>query len=236
MSLSLAATATTPGTSPCSVARENNASRLAMVCMSASSIPVFGSWLKRIMALCRPLVQRVLRRPAGKLRLAQEDHMSASVHSGMGANPFEGGVAFRVWAPFADKVCVAGTFNDWKDCATALTSEGNGFWSTDFGAARIGHQYKFVLRGKLIKDKLWKNDPYARSLTNSAGNSIIAEADFDWTAASYRTPAWNEMVIYELHVGSFLFDRTNRGGRGDFDTVITKLGYLVDLGVNVIQL
>jgi 1,4-alpha-glucan branching enzyme len=162
--------------------------------------------------------------------------MSASVHSGMGANPFEGGVAFRVWAPFADKVCVAGTFNDWKDSATALTSEGNGFWSTDFGAARIGHQYKFVLRGKLIKDKLWKNDPYARSLTNSAGNSIIAEADFDWTAASYRTPAWNEMVIYELHVGSFLFDRTNRGGRGDFDTVITKLGYLIDLGVNVIQL
>src|SRR4051794_37586981 len=144
--------------------------------------------------------------------------MIASVHSGMGANPFEGGVTFRVWAPFADKVCVAGTFNDWKDSATALTSEGNGFWSTDFGAARIGHQYKFVLRGKLIKDKLWKNDPYARSLTNSAGNSIIAEADFDWTAASYRTPAWNEMVIYELHVGSFLFDRTNRGGRGDFDT------------------
>src|SRR5436309_15311382 len=122
MSLLLAATATTPGTSPCSVARENNASRLAMVCMSASSIPVFGSWLKGIMALCRPLVQRVLRRPAGMdqifrqciVAVGSEDHMSASVHSGMGANPFEGGVAFRVWAPFADKVCVAGTFNDWK--------------------------------------------------------------------------------------------------------------------------
>jgi 1,4-alpha-glucan branching enzyme len=158
------------------------------------------------------------------------------MHPGMGANPFEGGVAFRVWAPFADQVCVAGTFNDWNDSATPLTSEGNGVWSTDAGAARTGDQYKFVLRGKFIEDKLFKNDPYARSLTNSVGNSIVAEADFSWTSADYRTPAWNEMVIYELHVGSFLFDPTNRGGRGDFDTVITKLDYLADLGVNVIQL
>jgi 1,4-alpha-glucan branching enzyme len=162
--------------------------------------------------------------------------MSASNHSGMGANPFNGGVAFRVWAPFADAVCVAGTFNDWNEGATALTSEGNGFWSTDVGGARIGQEYKFVLRGKFIRDTLWKNDPYARSLTNSAGNSIIAETDFDWTGAGYRTPAWNEMVIYELHVGSFLFDPANRGGRGDFDTVITKLDYLGDLGINAIQL
>jgi 1,4-alpha-glucan branching enzyme len=162
--------------------------------------------------------------------------LGASIHPGMGANPFDGGVGFRVWAPFADRVCVAGTFNDWNDSATPLTSEGNGVWSTDVGAARIGDQYKFVLRGKFIDDKLLKNDPYARSLTNSVGNSIVAEADFDWTNAGYRTPAWNEMVIYELHVGSFLFDPTNRGGRGDFDTVITKLDYLVDLGVNVIQL
>jgi 1,4-alpha-glucan branching enzyme len=154
----------------------------------------------------------------------------------MGANPFNGGVSFRVWAPFADKVSVAGTFNAWNDSATPLTSEGNGFWSADVAAARIGHEYKFVLRGKFIQDKLWKNDPYARSLTNSVGNSIVAEADFDWTSADYRTPAWNEVVIYELHVGSFLFDPTNRGGRGDFDTVITKLDYLSDLGVNAIQL
>jgi len=162
--------------------------------------------------------------------------MAVSAHPGMGANPFNGGVSFRVWAPFADKVCVAGTFNQWSDSATALTSEANGFWSTDVSRAAIGDQYKFVLRGKFINGKAWKNDPYARSLTNSAGNSIIAETDFDWTRADYRTPAWNEMVIYELHVGSFLFSQTNRIKRGDFDTVIGKLDYLVDLGVNVIQL
>ncbi|MDX1925878.1 MAG: hypothetical protein SFV81_05140 [Pirellulaceae bacterium] len=34
-------------------------------------------------------------------------------HSGMGAIPHSSGVAFRVWAPFANAVSVVGTFNDW---------------------------------------------------------------------------------------------------------------------------
>ena len=43
------------------------------------------------------------------------------------------------------------------------------------------------------------------------------------------------MVIYELHVGSFLFDPGSSNGRGDFNTVIGKLAYLADLGINTIQ-
>ena len=43
-------------------------------------------------------------------------------------------------------------------------------------------------------------------------------------------------MIYELHVGSFQFDLASRSGRGDFNTVVNKLSYLQDLGVNAIQL
>ena len=39
--------------------------------------------------------------------------MKASL-SGMGAVPYDGGATFRVWAPFASKVSVAGTFNAWR--------------------------------------------------------------------------------------------------------------------------
>src|SRR6267143_6083692 len=81
---------------------------------------------------------------------------------------------------------------------------------------------------------LWKNDPYACSLTSSVGNSIVADPDYAWTSAGYSTPPWNEMIIYELHVGTFLLDAANRR-RGNFDTVIGKLDYLADLGVNAIQ-
>ena len=52
---------------------------------------------------------------------------------------------------------------------------------------------------------------------------------------NYSTPNWDAMVIYELHVGSFLFDPVSPGRRGTFNTVISKLPYLVDLGINVIH-
>ena len=162
--------------------------------------------------------------------------MRASVRPGMGAIPYPGGVTFRVWAPFASGVAVAGSFNGWAIGAAAMASEGNGYWSLDIDGAAIGDEYKFVIDNPAIGASLWKNDPYARSMTNSMGNSIVAETQFVWQSQGYSTPPWNELVIYELHVGSFQFDPGSHNGRGDFDTVIGKLGYLQDLGINAIQL
>jgi 1,4-alpha-glucan branching enzyme len=162
--------------------------------------------------------------------------LAQSTQPGMGALPFASGVAFRVWAPFARSVSVAGNFNNWSMTAAPLTNEDNGYWSTDVAGAKIGDQYKFVLTSPFASAPLWKNDPYARAVTQSNGNSIIADPDFVWHSTGYSSPSWNELVIYELHVGSFRFDPASRNGRGDFDTVIRSLDYLVDLGVNAIQL
>jgi len=85
--------------------------------------------------------------------------MTASVRPGMGALPYAGGTTFRVWAPFAKSVCVAGTFNSWHMTANPLTHEGNGYWSADIPEARVGDQYKFVLTSPFRNDPLWKNDP-----------------------------------------------------------------------------
>jgi 1,4-alpha-glucan branching enzyme len=160
--------------------------------------------------------------------------MAASLRPGMGAVPFPGGVTFRVWAPFATDVAVAGSFNDWDGAPLSL--EGNGYWSCDVEDAASGEQYKFVITNPVLDAPLWKNDPYARSMTNSVGNSIIAETAFAWQSCNYSTPPWNELVIYELHVGSFAFSPKTHNGRGDFQTVIGKLDYLQDLGINAIQL
>lgn len=161
---------------------------------------------------------------------------AASQRPGMGAIPYAGGVTFRVWAPFASNVVVAGGFNGWNTEAAGMAREGDGYWSVDVPGAALGDQYKFVITSSVTGATDWKADPYARAMTNSEGNCIVATADFAWQAQGYSTPAWNEMVIYELHVGSFAFDPGNPGGHGDFDGVIDKLGYLRDLGVNVIQL
>ena len=160
--------------------------------------------------------------------------MAASTHPGMGAVVYPGGVAFRVWAPFASGVCVAGSFNGWSATAAPLAGEGHGTWSTDVPGAVAGDQYKFVITNPALPAPLWKNDPYARSLTSSVGNGIVVDPGYAWSSVGYSTPPWNEMIVYELHVGSFCFD-TARGRRGNFETVIGKLDYLADLGVNVVQ-
>lgn len=116
----------------------------------------------------------------------------------MGAILHPLGVTFRVWTPFADSVAVAGDFNGWATDADPLVNDGDGYWSADVPAARAGSEYKFVVRRGA--EVLWRNDPYARAVTSSAGNSIVCDPSFDWGEAPYRTPAWNELVLYELHV------------------------------------
>ena len=60
-----------------------------------------------------------------------------SKHAGMGAIVYSSGVAFRVWAPNAQRVFVSGTFNGWSPDATPLVNERNGFWSADVPGARL---------------------------------------------------------------------------------------------------
>lgn len=154
-----------------------------------------------------------------------------SAHAGMGAIPYPDGTAFRVWAPHANKVYVAGTFNDWSETANPLASEDNGYWSGDVPGAKAGDQYRYlILNGE---QKLWRIDPYAREVTSSVGNSIIHNPDYDWEAVDFQMPVWNELVIYEMHIGTF-YDEPG-GGPGNLHSTIEKLPYLKDLGINAIQ-
>lgn len=156
--------------------------------------------------------------------------MSASDRPGMGAVPFPDGVSFRVWAPNAASVAVAGDFNGWSRNADPLTHESGGYWSCFAGFARVGHRYKFVIHNPDRGD-LWKNDPYARSLEHEETNSVIAEAGFTFQVQNFRPPEMNELLIYEMHIGTFNAEL----GPGSFDTAIDKLDHVRDLGFNAVE-
>jgi len=151
---------------------------------------------------------------------------------GMGTILYDGGVAFRVWAPFASSVFAAGTFNQWDAAANPFASEGNGYWSVDVPGAKIGDEYQFVIHNGA--QLLWHKNPYASEVVNSSGNAIIHDPNFDWTGDAFTMPPWNELVIYEMHVGTFNDVRDH--GPGRFDDVIPKLPYLRELGVNAIEI
>jgi 1,4-alpha-glucan branching enzyme len=163
--------------------------------------------------------------------------MAISAHSGMGARTYPGGVSFRVWAPFAASVAVAGEFNGWSAAANPLTSDGNGYWSADVAGAAAGQPYKYVI---VNGSTFWRNDPYAEEIKQGVDpasteqlTSVIYDPGDD-AGDDFRIAHWNELVIYELHIGTFNEQPTDPSGT--FQEATTKLDYLRDLGINAIEI
>jgi 1,4-alpha-glucan branching enzyme len=152
---------------------------------------------------------------------------------GMGATSHAGGVAFRVWAPNAQRVSVIGSFNDWDGDKHPLQAEENGSWYADVAEARVGDQYRYLLT--TAKGEFKRIDPYAREVTNSVGNAIVHDPRFDWEGDDFHLAPWNELVIYELHVGTFNVEEDDNQP-GKFGAVAARLGHLKKLGVNAIQI
>ena len=155
------------------------------------------------------------------------------VLDGMGSIVDSAGAGFRVWAPHANEVTVTGGFNGWADEANPLVSEGNGYWYGYVEGAKPGDEYKYrIVNGEQVLHRI---DPYAYQVTNSVGNAVIYDhSAFDWQNDAFVCPPHNDLVIYELHVGSFAPEK--EGQVGTFDEVQANLAHFRSLGVSAIQL
>lgn len=63
---------------------------------------------------------------------------------------------FKLVAPDAEAVAVAGTFNDWDSSGTPLQKDPNGTWRTRLVLASGRYEYRFVVDGHQ-----WVSDPAA---------------------------------------------------------------------------
>ncbi len=164
---------------------------------------------------------------------ARSPRPAPSARPGMGAWPYDGGVTFRVWAPNATAVAVTGTFDAWDPTQHPLVAEDGGTWSVDVPGAKDGDEYRFLVHNG--EQEMWRIDPRARRLTSSVGNAIVYDPDgFDWGDQDFQQPHWNDLVIYELHVGTF--SQGMHGQPGTLEGVRKRLPYLRELGVGAIQL
>ena len=152
---------------------------------------------------------------------------------GMGSILHEQGVAFRVWAPNAEQVSVIASFNNWEGGKHPMEDEGNGYWYLNVAEARVKDQYRFLL--STPKGDFRRIDPYAREVTNSVGNAIVHDPSFNWQGDDFQMASWNELIIYELHVGTFN-DEENPNRPSKFPSVSARLEYLQKLGVNAIEI
>ena len=162
-----------------------------------------------------------------------------SVHAGMGANVYEegpaggAGTSFRVWAPNATAVHLTGDFNGWSGVSAPMAADAAGNYSLDVRGLGHGAPYQFIITNG--SDMYWKNDPRAREVTSSVGHSVVQDPELvHGDDPGFQMPPWNELVIYELHVGTF--NDLAGGAPGNFASAEAMLPYLADLGVNAIEL
>lgn len=153
-------------------------------------------------------------------------HLGSIVHAN--------GVDFCVWAPFAKDVALLQWLEfEWGE--TPMESGGNGYWFIKDVKAEAGQMYKYRIT-TADGEKLDRNDPYARQLTDSDnGSSVIVAHDFSWDGAdAFVSTPKEKAIIYELHVGTF--NKPDASTTGTFESATEKLDYLQSLGVNYVEL
>ena len=129
----------------------------------------------------------------------------ARAYTYFGAHFTPQGCVFRLWAPHAAQVRLAGDFNGWQGAAMQRVDGGVG--ELTVAGVKVYDSYKSVVTGADGKVR-WKADPYAfHAATRPDTNSKV----FDIGGYTWGDGAWEErrggadepLHIYEVHLGSW---------------------------------
>jgi 1,4-alpha-glucan branching enzyme len=174
---------------------------------------------------------------------------------GDGVTFFNGGKSaiFNLYAPSKKSVTLLGDFNNWTVSSTnAMTNstDGTRWWiEVDNLDPTAEYAYEYLIDGNLKVA-----DPYSNKILDSAndksiptsvypnikaypsgkGNGIVSDiqygaAAYNWQITSFTPPPPKNLVIYELLVRDFVATHS-------YQTLTDTLNYLVNLGVNAIEL
>lgn len=128
----------------------------------------------------------------------------------------------RVWAPSARRVRL------WLEAERSeldLSSEPEGYWSARCPLAP-GDRYAVA-----VDDGPWRPDPAARALPEGVHGpaAFVPPPPAGPATRRWTGRALEDLVLYELHVGTFTPE-------GTFDAAIAKLDGLVELGVTAVEM
>jgi maltooligosyltrehalose trehalohydrolase len=138
----------------------------------------------------------------------------------------DGRVRFRLWAPAARSVELVLEPSRAPRRTLPLEPLANGWYELVTGEARAGSRYRYRIDGAAeVPDPASRRNPEGVH----GPSEVVDAAAFAWPVAPWRARPWREVVVYELHVGTFTPE-------GTFAGVQRKLGYLRSLGVTAIEL
>ena len=140
-----------------------------------------------------------------------------------GAELEAGGVRFRLWAPRA--VSVSLQLEVPSASLFTMEREGEGWWALTTALADSGALYRYVVDGTAFPDPASRRQP-----DGVHGPSEVVDPEaYDWRDLGWRGRRWEEIVLYELHLGAF-------SETGDFAGAARHLDHLCRLGATAIEL
>ncbi len=137
----------------------------------------------------------------------------------------EDGCLFRLWARPDAKVELV-LENTAPPRVIPMSYQPNGMYETRVAGVGPGTRYWFKIDGAGPFP-----DPASRWQPHGVHHpsQVLGASEFSWAADDFKAPSLQNLVIYELHVGTFT-------PKGTFTSAIDKLDSLRELGINAIEL
>ncbi|WP_037077674.1 malto-oligosyltrehalose trehalohydrolase [Neorhizobium vignae] len=133
----------------------------------------------------------------------------------------DGEVLFRIWAPDLERlrVQIAGRNRE-------MLPAGEGWFTLTTGGLEQGTPYRFVM-----PDGVVIADPASRAQAGGIdGPSLLVDATtYHWHMPDWSGHAWEEAVLYEVHIGTFTPE-------GTFRAAAERLREIASLGVTMLQI
>jgi len=187
----------------------------------------------------------------------EEQALPSGLVDGLNVDPLDPTRATLVlFAPDKEFVHVIGDFNNWELDNNFLMKkdvEQDRFWLEITNLTpQFDHMYQYVVDGSIrIADPYSEvvldefNDPFINEIGNSVYPNLpaypvgltsqivtlmrLGDPEFDWEITDFQRPEVSDLVIYELLIRDF-------DSRHSFSAVVSRLDYLVSLGINAIEL
>ena len=145
---------------------------------------------------------------------------------GLGAWRVDDGCQFRVWAPNAKSIDIMLESEETSSRILSLKPCRDGYFTLVVPELKAGARYRY----RIDSDRCLP-DPASRFQPQGihGPSQVIDPSSFSWSDASWNGVPLEDLVFYELHVGTF-------SAEGTFAGVRKKLEFLKNLGITAIEL
>jgi len=129
---------------------------------------------------------------------------------------------FIVWAPLLEALSLSMVSQSPRE--VKLQRDQEGYFSAMIDNVAPGTKYFYNLMGKLLPDPA----SYYQSEDVFGPSSVVDHEAFDWQDKDWKGVILKNMIIYELHIGTFTPE-------GTFESAEKRLDDLVDLGITALE-